>query len=121
MSGEQLPFHHAERCYKQRLWETGEGADAFIVIGGFKIPVHSSILEEESRYFQSQFRRSFQKRGTLELHFDIKNVNTVWRALELIYLGTYSNELCPLSYLSGRVHVLLHVPNHTNRYHRRRK
>jgi hypothetical protein len=48
MSGEQLPFYHAERCYKQRLWETGEGADAFIVISGFKILVHSSILEEES-------------------------------------------------------------------------
>jgi hypothetical protein len=121
MSGEQLPFHCAERCYKQRLWETGEGADASIVIGGFEIPVHSLILEEQSRYFQSEFRRSFQARGRLELHFDIKNVNTVWRILELIYLGTYSNEFCPLSYLSGRVPVLLHVPNHTNKYHRRRK
>ncbi|RAL15276.1 BTB/POZ domain-containing protein [Aspergillus homomorphus CBS 101889] len=100
MSGEQLPFHQAKRCYRQRLWKTGEGADASIVIGGFRIPVHSSILEEESRYFHSEFRRSFQERGRPELHFDIKNVNTVWRTLELIYLGTYSNELCPLSYLS---------------------
>lgn len=102
MSDEPLPFHQAKRCYRQRLWKTGEGADASIIIGGFRIPVHSSILEEESRYFQSQFRRSFQKRGRPELHFDIKNVNTVWRTLELMYLGTYSNELCPSSYLSGR-------------------
>ncbi|KAH2988335.1 hypothetical protein KXW58_006112 [Aspergillus fumigatus] len=100
MSGEHLPFHHAERYYKQRVWKTGEGADVSIIIGGFSIPVYSSVLEEESRYFQSQFRRSFQKRGRLELHFEIKNVNTVWRTLELIYLGTYSNELCPLSSLS---------------------
>lgn len=101
MSGEELLFPYADRCYKQRLWETGEGADASIVIGGFRIPVHSPILEEESRYFQHQFRRSFQETGRLELHFDIKNVNTVWRILELIYVGTYSNEFCPLSYLSG--------------------
>lgn len=101
MSGEPFPLHYADRCYKQRLWETGDGADASIVIGGFRIPVHSSILEEESRYFQIQFRRSFQERGRLELHFDINNVNTVWRILELIYLGKYSNEYCPLSYLSG--------------------
>jgi hypothetical protein len=121
MSGEQLPFHQAKRCYRQRLWKTGKGADASIVIGGFRIPVHSSILEEESRYFQSQFRWSFQERGRSELHFNIKNINTVWRTLELIYLRTYSNELCPLSYLSSRVPVLLHIPNHTNKYHRQRK
>ncbi|KAH1805418.1 hypothetical protein KXX19_007953, partial [Aspergillus fumigatus] len=106
MSDEPLPFHQAKRCYRQRLWKTGEGADASIIIGGFRIPVHSSILEEESRYFQSQFRRSFQKRGRPELHFDIKNVNTVWRTLELMYLGTYSNELCPLSYLSDEANEL---------------
>lgn len=121
MPEQQLPFHHAKKCYRQRLWETGEGANACIVIAGFKIPVHAPVLEEESSYFQSQFRRSFQESGRLEFHFDIENVNTVWRILELVYLGTYSNKLYPLSCLSGLVPTFLRVRDHTNRCHRRGK
>lgn len=89
---------------REKLWRTLQGADACIVMKDWEIPVHTIILESESSYFQERFRRCFQITGQLRYELEYGDISTIWKLLELIYLGTYSDKRCPFSDFSGKTH-----------------
>lgn len=86
---------------KKSLWETKRCADASIIVAGFTIPVHTAVVGAASPYVDKKFRQSYQSTGLCEFYVQFGNIMTIWKLLELIYLGSVSEILCPYFEPSG--------------------
>lgn len=76
---------------RKKRWESRlKDSDGIIVIQGHQLPVHTSILGSESSHLEATFQKSFQMIGKSIYYVHHWDVHSVWRALELIYLGNYS-------------------------------
>lgn len=75
--------------------------DATIEIGGSIIAVHSSVLGAESPFLADIFRKSFQRTGKRVYKIQSADIHSVWRLLELAYIGEYSSVPCPVTHIRG--------------------
>jgi hypothetical protein len=91
------------------IWKTRVGADAFVVVAGYRIPVHTFVLQSKSAHLEYHLRHSFKSTGLIEYHVSHWPANVVWKALELIYLGDYSDCPSPLAEGSGGIADPIHV------------
>ncbi|KAF4228836.1 hypothetical protein CNMCM8980_000118 [Aspergillus fumigatiaffinis] len=72
-----------------------------------KIPVHTFVLQSKSAHLEYHLRHSFKSTGLIEYHVSHWPANVVWKALELIYLGDYSDCPSPLAEGSDNIHELV--------------
>jgi hypothetical protein len=96
------------------IWKTRVGADAFVVVAGYRIAVHTFVLERKSVHLEYHFQHNFKSTGLLEYHVSHWPANIVWKTLELIYLGDYSNCPSPLAEGSGVIADPMHIPSVSN-------
>jgi hypothetical protein len=69
-----------------------DGTDAVLIVGDVRIPVHSMVLGTQTTFFRG-------KAGDIDLNGC--SIHIIWRTLELIYCGDYTEQPCPKTNMPG--------------------